>query len=87
MKYIISMLCVMLISQLSAQHAHEEEIIIRGKIYTLNEEGEEEPVPSVKIYWKNDKHRSLSKVDGTFEIPALRLPDTLIVSSVGFEKQ
>ena len=87
MKYILLMLWVLLTFQLSAQQAHEDEIIIRGKVFTVSDEGVEEPVPSAKIYWKNNRQKVTSKVDGAFSIAATRLPDTLIISSVGFEDQ
>lgn len=58
---------------------------LKGKIITINAEGEEEPVPGAKVRWVKGKPVALSADDGAFEIGAKTLPDTLIISSVGFQ--
>ncbi len=63
----------------------ETDVLLKGKIITLNADGIEEPVPGAKVRWTLNKSVALSNDAGGFEIKAKVLPDTLIISSVGFK--
>jgi outer membrane cobalamin receptor len=65
----------------------EKEHVVKGKVVTINQEGEEEAVPSAKIKWKKNPNVTLSKKDGSFEIKNDNLPDTLFIKFVGFDLQ
>lgn len=57
---------------------------IKGRVITTSNEGKEEGVPSAKVKLKRGDVMVLTDIDGYFAIHADQLPDTLIVSSVGF---
>src|SRR5690606_19646628 len=69
----------------SATYAQNEQLVVRGKIVTTSENGEEIGVPGVKLRWMKDKGLGSSDLKGYFEIPTKSLPDTLIISYSGFK--
>lgn len=68
-----------------AQAIEKHTAQIKGKVITINNEGEEEGVPGALLFWKSYPTKSLTNADGTFEIDVQDLPDTLFVRSVGFQ--
>ena len=58
---------------------------IKGKVITTTEKGTEEAVPGAKLTWLRDKTSAKSNDAGEFSIKVQKLPDTLMVSFIGFE--
>lgn len=87
MKSYILLVTLLLGVPLFAQEVHGKHTEISGKIFQVNEEGDTLSIPNAKIYWRKDNHRAIADLDGNFEIHVATLPDTLIISAVGFDKQ
>lgn len=75
----------LLLVSVTSQAQHQNESHIHGKVVTVNQAGNEEPVPGAKLKWKNDDHLAITAPDGTFTIQVHELPDTLFIKVVGFE--
>ncbi len=85
-KYIVLFLCL-IGNYLAAQEnnpAQNGHVTLTGKVVTTTKNGKEQGVPGAKIYWKTNDERTVTKPDGSFEIEAHQLPDTLFIRSVGF---
>ena len=83
MKHII---IILLCAVCSAAFSQKEDMVVRGEIVT-KEKGELQSVPGARIVWSQDKGIAVSEVNGTFKIEVKSLPDTLIVTAMGKEKQ
>ncbi|MDG1914663.1 MAG: TonB-dependent receptor [Crocinitomix sp.] len=66
-------------------YGQETDLQLKGKIITINAEGDEETVPGAKIQWVLNKAVAFSDDAGQFEIAAASLPDTLMISFIGFQ--
>ncbi len=82
MNKIISLIFLFNVLISYGQEVHEK---VKGKIITLDEEGAKSAIPNAKIFWSKNRDRTLSNLDGSFEIRAKQLPDTLIIRASGFE--
>lgn len=83
MKYFIILLSSIVWSFAFAQ---DNDYLIRGKIIT-KENASSEPVPGARIVWSKNKAMAVSEINGSFAIKASFLPDTLILTAMGKEKQ
>lgn len=80
-KLSLILLCLIAIEGFSQETWKE----IKGKIITTTEKGTEEAVPGAKLTWLQQKTAALSNDAGEFSIKVQKLPDTLVVSFIGFE--
>ncbi|MFT5821036.1 MAG: outer membrane receptor for ferrienterochelin and colicins [Crocinitomix sp.] len=82
MNKIIIAFCLIFTANLYGQTSESP---LKGRIVTTNDAGVEEAVPGAKIRWVLNKSVALSNDLGEFEITAKTLPDTLIISFIGFQ--
>ena len=80
-KYLIWILLILMVLSSALGYGQE----VKGRIVTTNRQGVEEGVPYAKISWRNSDEKALSDTAGYFEILNKNFPDTLVISSVGYE--
>ncbi len=62
----------------------QQKIILNGTVY---DKSNNSAVPYSNIYLKESKTGTISQNDGTFSLSVPKLPDTLIISAIGYEKR
>lgn len=79
-------LIIFLLLFASQSFAQNGDLLVEGKV-VVKEKDSLTPVPGARVIWATNDDKVVSNLNGTFRIRAKSLPDTLIITAMGMQKQ